>query len=130
MYIYRNIKIVLAIAACFMLLPSDGWAQDYFVQSAVAVLWKAPHENASPVGILEKGTKVMRLRIDNQWCLVKYQSSRGWVLRMLLGDRKPESGLKLKPSGVPLSTPSPIVPGILEQKTGAGGLQPAVSIEH
>lgn len=129
MRIYRNIKIASAVAACLVLLHVDGQAQDYFVQSSVAVIWKAPHENATPVGILEKGTKVMRLSIDKQWCLVQHQHGRGWMLRMLLGDHKPNSALKMKPSAVPLSTPSPSVQAISDKKAEVDQLQPAVSIE-
>ena len=130
MGIYRSIKIAFAVVTCLVLLKADGRAQDYFVQSAVAVLWKAPHENAHPVGILEKGTKVMRLSIAKQWCLVQHQHGRGWVLQMLLGDRKPASGLKTKVSGTPQSLPSPALQGSSENKAGASGLPPAGSIEN
>lgn len=129
MGIYRSINIAFAVVTCFVLLNTDGQAQDYFVQSAVAVLWKAPHENSHPVGILEKGTKVMRLSSDKQWCLVQHQHGRGWVLQMLLGDRKPASGLTLKPSGTPPSIPSPALQGSSEKKAEAAGLPPAGSIE-
>lgn len=130
MRICINIKIAFAATAFLALLTADGRAQDYFVQSSVAVLWKAPHEEASPVGILVKGTKVKRLGSNAQWCLVQHQQGRGWVLRMLLGDRRPYSRLKSKPSGLPLTTPSPAVQGNSEKKTRAGGFQPAASIEN
>lgn len=68
---------------------SAGAEQVMYVQSAKAKLMNAPDFKADLIAVLQKGERVALIKEQGRWQQVKYQSSIGWISKLLLADHQP-----------------------------------------
>lgn len=63
--------------------------QAMYVQSAKANLMAGPGFDTQLVDVLQKGESVTFVKEQGRWIQVTYQSSNGWISKLLLADKPP-----------------------------------------
>lgn len=69
----------------------DSFAQEYYVQSTQAPLWRMPSFAAEKLILVPRGTKVEVLEEQQGWLGVKYHNHSGWMLKLMLATQPPAS---------------------------------------
>ena len=87
--------IVWAVTSCWIFLAlsvisySVAAEQILYVQSAKAKLMTLPNFNSETVLVLEKGASVTLIQEQSRWLQVNFQSSSGWIPKLLLANHPP-----------------------------------------
>jgi len=84
-----SIQHYCLLFALAMLHFSAGAQQVMYVQSAKANLMAGPSFDSQLLGVLQKGESVTLVKEQGRWVQVTYQTSQGWMSKLLLAQQPP-----------------------------------------
>lgn len=67
----------------------ESFAQEYYVQSTQAPLWRMPSFAAEKLILIPRGGKVEVLEEQQGWLGVQYKDRNGWMLKLMLAPQPP-----------------------------------------
>ena len=86
----QRVCVFLAVLFTVLFIPFSASAQQVmYVQSAKANLMAGPGFDSNLISVLQKGESVAFVKEQGRWVQVTYQSSSGWVSKLLLADHPP-----------------------------------------
>ncbi len=80
-----------ALLLGLLLAASGASAEQYlYILSAKAKLMAAPSFNATPIGEVSKGERLLTLeKRNNRWFKVEYKGKQGWISRLAVSSHPP-----------------------------------------
>ncbi len=79
----------ITIFIVLVLVVAPSAAQDYYVQSNQAPLWRSPSFAAEKMVLIPQGESVNVHEERKGWFLVSYKEQTGWMLKLMLSKQTP-----------------------------------------